>query len=241
MKHYPQRVEGSMQDEHTMSQIAAMSIANLIAASKAERLADALPVIPTMIGTRLQLELLLQETTVDLSAISEVILSDPGATLQILRLIGEEYPTGEDRPTRMEDCLASLNMEHWYDAICASSMSPNSQVLAQWQHARRVAQCARELAMCVDGMAPEEAYLIGLLCEVGKLPQLLGWNSCGDSVTEQDAFALMLADYWHLPAYLLRAIQDQQAQNRHTHQSSTRWGEILQMARHVADQAQAAA
>jgi HD-like signal output (HDOD) protein len=239
-----------MQDDQSASQSAALSIANLAASSQLSCPQDPFPSIPTMIGTRLQLELLLQESTVDLSAISEVILSDPGATLQILRLVGEEYPTEEDRPTRIEDCLASLNMELWYEAICASSISPNPQVLAHWQHARRVAQCARELAKCVEGLAPEEAYLIGLLCEVGKLPKLLGWHTYAESNTEQDALGIMLADYWHLPSYLHKAIQDQQVRTHHENGHlenahpepivPSRWSDILQMARQVADQAHVA-
>ena len=40
--------------------------------------ADPLPNVPAMVGTKLQLELLLQESLVDLSAVSEVILSDAG-------------------------------------------------------------------------------------------------------------------------------------------------------------------
>ena len=191
--------------------------------------ADPLPNVPAMVATRLQLELLLQDSLIDLSAVSEVILSDAGATLQILRLIGEEYANEEDRPTRIEDCLASLNMRHCYDAICASSISHESGVLAEWQHFRRVAQCARELARCVDGFSPEEAYLVGLLSEVGKFPRLLGWNTAGDSSREQQALGVMLADYWHLPAYLLDAIREQLEPV-----DFPRWGEILQMAQRVA-------
>ncbi len=187
--------------------------------------ADSLPNVPTMVGTRLQLELLLQESLIDLSAVTEVILSDAGATLQILRLIGEEYALEEDRPTRLEDCIASLNMERCYEAVCASSIPHNSGIMAQWQHFRRVAQCAKELARCVEGVSPEEAYLVGLLYEVGKLPRLLGWKSVGDSSQERKALAVMLADYWHLPAYVLAAIREQQESD-----ASSRWSEILQMA-----------
>jgi HD-like signal output (HDOD) protein len=185
-----------------------------------------------MISTRLQLELLLQESLIDLSAVSEVILSDAGATLQILRLIGEEYLEEEGRPTRIEDCIVSLNTDRWYQAVCASTIPHNSQVLAEWQHSRRVAQCARELARCVDGFSPEEAYVIGLLCELGKFPHLLGWNHTGASLHEHRALGVMLADYWHLPSFLLSAIREQQEPNEDT----SRWTEILQMARQLAAQ-----
>ena len=187
--------------------------------------ADPLPNVPAMVGTKLQLELLLQESLVDLSAVSEVILSDAGATLQVLRLIGEEYPEEEGRPTRIEDCIVSLNSERWYEAICASSIPQESEVLIEWQHCRRVAQCAKELAQCVEGFSPEEAYVVGLLYELGKFPHLLGWNRSGDSSGEHRALGVMLADYWHLPGYLLSAIQDEQEAV-----PCSRWSELLAMA-----------
>lgn len=191
---------------------------------------DPLPSVPSMIATRLQLELLLQESLIDLSAVSEVILSDPGATLQILRLIGEEYPNPEDRPTRIEDCIASLNMERCYNVVCASTIPQSSNLLSEWQRFRRIAQCARELAKCIDGFSPEEAYMVGLLHEVGKFPYLLGWNPEGESSIEQDALGVMLADCWHLPEYLLAAIREQREST-----SSSRWTSFIEMAQRVAD------
>jgi len=191
---------------------------------------DPLPSVPTLIATRLQFELLLQESSIDLSAVSKVILSDAGATLQLLRLIGEEFADEEVRPTRIEDCIASLNMQHCYDAVCACSISHDSDIMGQWQRSRRLAECARELAKCTDGFSPEEAYLIGLLHEVGKFPKLLGWKNSGESLLEQEALGVMLADYWHLPGYLLSAIREQQETV-----ARPRWVEFLQMARLAAE------
>jgi HD-like signal output (HDOD) protein len=206
---------------------------SLLAGPPVLALEDPFPRIPTMIATRLQLELLLQDYPIDLSAVSEVILSDAGATLEILRLIGEEYFEEEGRPTRIEDCLVSLNKERWYEAVCTSIEPQNGHVSAEWQHCRRVARCARELSKCIDGFSPEEAYVIGLLHELGRFPHLLGWNSTGDTSGEHQALGVMLADYWHLPSYLSTAIREQQESP-----SISRWSEILELARQVAYQAE---
>jgi len=195
---------------------------------------DLLPSVPSMLSTRLQLELLLQDSTVDLSAVSQVILSDAGATLQIFRLIGGEFPNPEDRPTRMEDCIASLSLDRWYSAVCACSLPLNHVVLAEWERFRRVALCARQLAHCVDGFSPEEAYLVGLLSEMGRLPRLLGWKVSTDCSNEQHALAYMLAEYWHLPPYLQVAIREQKDSA-----SSSQWSEMLQVAHCLAAQAAA--
>jgi HD-like signal output (HDOD) protein len=193
---------------------------------------DPLPQIPTMAATALQLELLLQDTSVDLKAISEVILSDAGATLQILRLVGEEFPEEDDRPTRIEDCIASLNSEFWYEAICASGLSRSGPLMAEWQQCRRIAQLARELARCLEGFSPDEAYVVGLLHRLGRFPHLLGWDATGDNSREHRALGVMLADFWHLPNYLVSAMQEEQEPA-----AAAKWTELLNMAHQLAEPA----
>jgi HD-like signal output (HDOD) protein len=186
---------------------------------------DLLPHVPALLSTQLQLELLLQESWIDLKAVSQVILSDAGATLQTLRMIGEEFPEKEGRPTRIEDCIASLNMDRFHEAVCASTLPHDSAARSVWQHCRRVAQCARELAQCLEGFSPEEAYVVGLLCEVGRFPRLLGWNTSRSFKGEQDVLGLMLAAHWKLPEYLVAAIREQQEPV-----ACTQWTGLLQMA-----------
>lgn len=221
-----------MHDDQRHLETATMLAANPFVGAATLASTDPLPGIPTMIVTRLQLQLLLQETLLDLKAVSSVILADAGATLQVLRLIGEEYPDAEGRPTRIEDCIVSLNKERLYEVVCASGVSHSGPLVAEWQHCRLVAEHARELAKCIDGVSPEEAYLVGLLYRLGSFPHLMGWNSDGDSSGEQRALGLMLADYWHLPDYLLSAIKDQQEALY-----SSPWSELLQTAHRMADQA----
>ncbi len=170
---------------------------------------DPLPDIPIMPATRLQLELLLQEPVLDLRAVSEVILEDLGATLQIFRLVGEEYAVEDERPMRIEDCIASLNRDSWFEAVCAATAVQNSRVLSAWQHAKRIGYCAEQLAADEESVRPGEAHLVGLLHEVGKLPELLGWQS-GETAVQDQALGAMLAEHWHLPHCVLAATQAQQ-------------------------------
>lgn len=191
---------------------------------------DPLPPIPTMAATTLQLELLMQNSSVDLETISDVILSDAGATLQILRLIGEEFDNEEDRPTRIQDCIASLNSDCWYQAIRQQSACQNGRLVAEWQRCRRIGECARELASCCEDVSPDQAYIVGLLHRLGELPHLLGWSKAGASVDEHHAIGLMLAEFWQLPQYLTCALREQ-----HTQSAPAVWRELLHMARQLAD------
>jgi HD-like signal output (HDOD) protein len=193
--------------------------------------ADPLPNIPVTAMTRLQLDLLLAGHSIDLTAVSEVILADAGATLQMLRLIGEEYRDETDRPTSIEGCIISLDANRWYDAVCAAGISQNNDaVLGEWQHVRRVARCAREIARGSYGFAPEQAYTVGLLHNLGSFPKLLGWENGASSPVEQNAFGVMLAEYWNLPGYLLNAIREQQQASG----SESRWTAILRHAHQMA-------
>lgn len=191
---------------------------------------DPLPPIPTMAATTLQLELLLHNPLLDLRTISGVILSDVGATLQILRLIGEEFCNEQERPTRMEDCIVSLQSDCWYEAIRKQSASLNVRVVNEWQRCRRRGEYARELASCFADVSPHEAYVVGLLHRLGEFPHLLGWSKVESGASDHHSMGLMLAEFWQLPPYLICAIREQQASS-----IPSVWRELLHLSGQLAD------
>lgn len=193
--------------------------------------AEPLPSLPIMAATRLQLELLLNDSVTDLRRVTEIILADPGATLQILRLIGEEFPDEEDRPRRIEDCIVSLSLARCYQAICASDGPHSGPHVAEWKHCRRLAECARELARNLEGFSPEEAYLVALLHRLGRFPQLLGWKSGTVLSNEANALGVMLAYHWNLPQCVLSAIREQQEL-----EVAPKWTNFLTLADQLAEQ-----
>ena len=67
----------------------------------------------------------------------------------------------------------------------------------------------------MEGICPEEAFLVGLLHEAASLPTLLGWPCA-------DGFAAELATHWCLPGYL-RAVVDGSP-------VPPRWREVLDLA-----------
>lgn len=192
---------------------------------------DPLPRLPVMSATTLQLELLLQESPVDLNAISAVVLSDAGATLQILRAIGEEYPNTSDRPTRIEECIVSMDLTCWYEAVRQHAVSYNGALVTEWQRCRRIGECARELAFGLEeDISPDQAYIVGLLHRLGEFPYLLGWSHTGGSTAEHHALGVMLAEFWQLPSYLTCALREQQAPS-----TPAVWKDLLYKAKQLAD------
>ena len=132
--------------------------------------------LPTLFATRLRLELLLAERTVDLRDAAAVILDDPAATLAIFRKAGMESAAMLER---VEDCLAVLSTESWMEAIseCAlERLLPEGPVLhealALWEHSRSIAQYCWFAAEENEGLCPEQAYLVGLLHEAPRLVRL---------------------------------------------------------------------
>jgi HDOD domain len=191
---------------------------------------DLLDDVPVMSATVLGLEILLHEPCIDLEMASELILSDVGATIQILRLVGREYEFATEHPSRMGDCIASLDSSTWFDAISARTFpcdSEHSATTSLWNHCRLVAQYARLVAESLEGVSSEEAYLVGLLHEIRTIPSVLGWP--GGGVGDRGSVALAAME-GSLPLFVLAAIRCM-----NDAASSSTWSFILKAAHELAD------
>lgn len=169
---------------------------------------DFLDNVPVMSATVLALDMLLHEPCIDLQRAAELILSDVGATIQILLLIGREYDFTAQRLSRMGDCLASLDVGTWYGAISAARTFPcdreHAATTAVWKHCRLVAQYAQLVAESLEGIYPEDAYLVGLLHETEAIPAVLGWPEGGPGASDPGALCLMEGS---LPLFVLAAMR----------------------------------
>jgi HDOD domain len=193
---------------------------------------DPLDDVPVMLATVLGLEILLHEPCIDLGMATELILSDVGATIQILRLVGKEYEFAAEHPSRMGDCISSLDSSTWFDAISARTFACDGEHTATtslWNHCRLVAQYAQLVAESLDGICPEEAYLVGLLHEIKTIPNVLGWPNTGLGDRESVVLAAMEGS---LPLFVLSAIR---SVNNSSSSSSSTWSFILNAAHELAE------
>jgi hypothetical protein len=168
-------------------------------------IAEELPDVPAMPETLLAMELQLQERSVDLSQISEVILEDAGATLQILRLAGRELGDSADRPVRIEDCISALGLRACLRAAAGGAPVKGNRhrALVEYRtHSREIARLCRLLAEEMPELAsPHEAYLVGLLHDIGAMPAILGWDR-SDLPANRGLAALRIAAQLDLPSLL---------------------------------------
>jgi len=165
-------------------------------------LVDDLPAVPALSQTLLLMELKLHEFSIDLHEISQLVLGDPGATLQILRLAAHEYGAADGRPVRIEDCISDFGLDACLRA--AGQTAPHSNtyqrcIFEAWSHSLQIAQGCKSLAGTTAGwINPDDAWLVGLVHMLGQMPGILGWQWDGGSKGWAEQ-GLRLAEHWRLP------------------------------------------
>jgi HD-like signal output (HDOD) protein len=182
--------------------------------------------------TLLLVELETQELCVDLRAVSNLILSDLGATLQVLRLAGSEYGDNESRPLRMEDCIADLGTHACIDAMSAHPMPRDLRsppVTGLWRHSREIAGYSRYLAEQTMDVDPDEAYFVGLCHSIGLLPSVMGVDCTTCRELDVLRLGLELAKEWLLPRCVVGYFSDLNERG-----GGSAWVEIVQAAHRCA-------
>jgi hypothetical protein len=164
--------------------------------------AQDLPDVPVLPETLLRVDLEVQEPCVDLREMSEVVLSDLGATVQILRLAGLELSDAETRPARIEDCICDLGLSACLEALWAGTIANDYRyegVVETWAHSREIAHYSKLVAEDMPDVNPDEAYMVGLLHTIGLLPQALGWYGSQSRPVDAALAGLQMARQWALP------------------------------------------
>jgi hypothetical protein len=197
-----------------------------------------LPDVPVLSETLLLMELMVRERTVCLREISQLVLSDLGAALQILRMAGREDSAIEALPTRIEDCISGLGLQACLEAMSQRTIRRSSrhpEIVEAWMHARAVAENCRILAPETSlSINPEDAYLVGLFHAIGALPPVLGWARTTHITGDPDVVGLRMAQAWSLP----RCVSEYFAPLRPI-SGANRWREIVQRAHEEANAAHA--
>jgi hypothetical protein len=106
----------------------------------------------------------------------------------------------------MADCLASLDVGVWFGAVSARTFACDSEhaaTTAVWSHCRLVAQYAQLVAESLEGFSSDDAYLIGLLHQIGVIAAVLGWRQ--RDVRRRDQSALLAMEK-SVPLFVLAAM-----------------------------------
>jgi putative nucleotidyltransferase with HDIG domain len=137
-------------------------------------LSKGLPTLPQYV---LDLNALLSNASVDLKKVGAVIRTDPSLSAQILRLCNSALFGLRRRVISIEQAAVLLGTERLRTLVLACSVMQfagkrltGPQLAAFWQHSFLCALLSERVARQVDYFEKEQAYLGGLLHDVGQLP-----------------------------------------------------------------------
>lgn len=133
--------------------------------------------LPTLPNYVLDLNALLSSPTVDLKKVAKVLRTDPSLSAQVLRLCNSAMFGLRRRVISIEQAAVLLGTERLRTLVLTCSVMqfagkrlPPSQMLSFWQHSFLAALLSERIARQVDYFEKEQAYLGGLLHDIGQLP-----------------------------------------------------------------------
>src|SRR5882724_9795198 len=133
--------------------------------------------LPTLPNYVLDLNALLSSQSVDLKKVGVVIRTDPSLSAQVLRLCNSALFGLRRRVISIEQAAVLLGTERLRTLVLTCSVMqfagkrlPQEQLLPFWQHSFLAALLSERIARQVDYFEKEQAYLGGLLHDIGQLP-----------------------------------------------------------------------
>jgi HD-like signal output (HDOD) protein len=204
-------------------------------------LSEGLPTLPAYV---FELNTLLAAVPVNLKHVGEVIRTDPSLTAQVLRLCNSALMGFRERIAKIEHAVMLLGTERLRTLVLTCSLIEyvghrvaSEDVQSFWQHCFLTAALSERIARAIAHPQPEQAYLAGLLHDIGALPLLVvtstesrereniatwGW---GESVElERDHFgtdhcevAQWIGVSWNFPPSLLEPMVKHHRPQEATH------------------------
>jgi len=140
-------------------------------------LSEGLPTLPAYV---FELNSLLAAVPVDLKRVVEVLRTDPSLTAQVLRLCNSPFIGFRDRVTKIAHAVMLVGTERLRTMVLTCSLVEyvghrvaSEDIQSFWQHCFLTAALSERLARAVAYPQPEQAYLAGLLHDIGALPLLV--------------------------------------------------------------------
>jgi HD-like signal output (HDOD) protein len=140
-------------------------------------LVDGIPTLPAYV---FELSALLSTIPVDLKRVCRVIRTDPSLTAQVIRLCNSALLGLREGVSNIEHAVILLGMERLRTLVltcslveCVGNCLSPTELQSFWQHSLLTATLSARSALCLRYPEVEQAYLAGLLHDVGVLPLLI--------------------------------------------------------------------
>ncbi|MBZ5698056.1 MAG: HDOD domain-containing protein [Acidobacteriia bacterium] len=140
-------------------------------------LTEGLPTLPSFV---FELNTLLSSPSVDLKRVAKVIRNDPSISAQVLRMCNSALFSLRRRVLSIEEAAVLMGSERLRTLVLTCSMMeftgrqlPRGEVQAYWQHSFMSGMLSERVAKWLEYSEREQAYLGGLLHDIGMLPLLV--------------------------------------------------------------------
>lgn len=166
--------------------------------------------VPVLPETLLLIDLEMQEPFVDLGRLTQLILGDLGATIQILQLANHLQDDAGSCSRRIEDCISDLDLDTCMEALSEKVVYHDRRhkaILELWTHSREIAHWCRIIAEESQDQHSNDAYLLGLFHAVGSLPATLGWGDSQGRRMDSTFVGVKLVEQWALPHFVVEFFQ----------------------------------
>lgn len=134
--------------------------------------------LPPFPNTVLELTAILSGPSVDVKRAGKVIRADPSLSAQVLRLCNSPMFGLRSRVVSIEQATILIGTDRLRSLAMTCSLVdysghglPGDQVMNFWQHSFLAALLSEYLAKLTDYSEKEQAYIAGLLHDIGQLPQ----------------------------------------------------------------------
>jgi len=140
-------------------------------------LTDGLPALPSHI---FELNKLLSSPSVELKRVGKIIRNDPSLSAQVLRLCNSSLSNLRRRAFDIEEAAILVGSERLRTLVLTCSIIeftaqqlPKGEVQIFWQHSFMTGMLSERIARWIEYSEKEQAYVGGLLHDVGALPLLI--------------------------------------------------------------------
>lgn len=156
--------------------------------------------LPPLNATVLQISELLRDSNVSTKKLGQVVGCDPILAARLLKLANSSFYAREQSVTSIQQAIESVGLKSLYDIVILGAMADGfakeirGMVFGRviWEHSIVVGLLARELSNILGLRGTEEAFLCGLLHDIGKILLLKGETELFESLLDKDSESEML-------------------------------------------------
>jgi putative nucleotidyltransferase with HDIG domain len=163
--------------------------------------------LPAMKATVLRIMELLRDPEVSTGALADAVGCDPGLAARVLRLANSPFYSRQKSVSTISKAIEAVGTKSLYDMVILDTMAEGfayeirHSVLIRtvWEHSIAVGLLSREIVRIIGLRGGEEAFVCGLLHDIGKILMLRVDVDRFDTMLDQKTESQMLA--WEQDVY----------------------------------------